>query len=234
MDPPPGCGMLQSFPGPGFILKARGASAFRLPEVSSPKATRRRPKWGCRPSKGPRVAGWRAPLPCPSVEVKREEAPPRATVLGRKIQAPPMGGVRSSDLSSDPALKTQRSVRTAEAGPERGRSASEWGEGGVSPRLERATLPRHDSSPRSRVSVWVVSRSDPPGTPRIRAAWPGEEVPGGRPAPSPRGGPPGPQFPRLGARAGAWRGPQGAGPKLWRGARGRGAWPRGGGARDVL
>lgn len=78
---------------------------------------------------------------------KGEEAPPRATVLGeKKIQAPPMGGVRSLDLSRDPTpVKTPQSEPTAEADPERGRSASEWG--GVSPRLERATLPRRDSSP---------------------------------------------------------------------------------------
>lgn len=184
----------------------------------------RRPKWGVKTlegSQGSRIE--RAPAPAlPLGGAKGEKAPPRATVLRRKIQAPPVGGVRSLDLSSDPALQTQRSVRTAGADPERGRPASEWGWGGLAQvragdTSEALLLPSQSGFCRGRFPLRPSGDASDPRC--IAGGSRARRPPGARPSRRP----PGPQLHRLGARArGGGRKGRGQSSGGARGAEGRG------------
>lgn len=128
------------------------------------------------------------PLPCPSVELRGRRRPHGQLCSGEKSRPLRWGACGAwTSAVTQPCRPNDLCGRQGRTRKEAAQPPN--GGGGVSPRLERATLPRRSSSPRSRVSVGVASRSDPQGTPRIRAASPGEAVLGGRPAPGPRGGP---------------------------------------------
>lgn len=216
MHPRPGDCTLQSFPGPGCVWKARGASTFRLREVSAHKATRAAAKVGVQTlegSQGSRIEG--APA-LPLGGGKGEEAPPWANCAPETNPGPSDGGRAEPGPQQRPNPEDLTISADGRGGPgKRPLSLRIRGCGGVSPRLERATLPRRSSSPRSRVSVGDVSRADPQGPPRIRAASQREEAPGGRPAQSPRGGPQDRGFPDCvlarveGAARGGAKAPEG-------------------------
>lgn len=90
MDPPPCNCVLQSFPGPGFILKAGGASTFHFQEVSC-HSHEARAKVGVKTLDGSKCSRIERAPDQSLCGGKGEMAPPQATVRREKPRLLPWG-----------------------------------------------------------------------------------------------------------------------------------------------